>query len=245
MVISPKILVFDHEDRMVEFMVRKWEEIGKKAIAEKGYFTVALSGGKTPVRFYQKLAGWDGRPFWHRTHLFLVDERFLSFDDQDSNYGMLRETLFEKIPIPGGNIHPIPAEKGSLEISAEEYERDLKMFFKLSKGQHPVFDLILLGVGEEGHTASLFPGSEALSERIHSVAAFRLDESRHHRITLTLPVINHGEHVIFFVRGKNKAPILRKIINREDLSLPASMVQPKSGNLLFLIDREASSQLSL
>jgi 6-phosphogluconolactonase len=230
---------------MSEFMIKKWEEILKEATERRGYFAAALSGGRTPVIFYRRLAAWGNRPCWDKTHLFLVDERFVSFDDKDSNYGMLREALLQKIPIPQGNIHPIPTGKGSLETSAGEYEKDLRSFFKISKGQHAAFDLILLGIGEDGHTASLFPGSEALSERRRLTAAVRLDKLRHHRITLTLPVINHGEHVIFFVKGKNKAPVMRKIIKREGPSLPASMVQPKSGNLLFLIDREAASQLSL
>jgi 6-phosphogluconolactonase len=244
MSLSQNLLIFDHENQMSEFMIKRWGEILEGALKKKGYFAAGLSGGKTPVHFYRRLAEWDGRHFWKRTHIFLVDERFLSFDDKESNYRMLRETLLQKLPIPQENIHPIPTGKASLEISVAEYEKDLKNFFKVSIGQYPEFDLILLGIGEDGHTASLFPGSKALSERIHLTAAVVLDEVRHHRITLTLPVINQAEHVIFLVEGKNKAPVLRKIISREDPLLPASMVQPKSGNLLFLIDREASSQLS-
>jgi 6-phosphogluconolactonase len=244
MSLSQNLLIFDHENQMSEFMIKRWGEILERALKKKGYFAAGLSGGKTPVHFYRRLAEWDRRPFWKRTHIFLVDERFLSFDDKESNYRMLRETLLQKLPIPQENIHPIPTGKASLEISATEYEKNLKKFFKVSIGQYPEFDLILLGIGEDGHTASLFPGSHALSERIHLTAAVVLDEVRHHRITLTLPVINQAEHVIFLVEGKNKAPVLRKIMNREDPLLPASMVQPKSGNLLFLIDREASSQLS-
>jgi 6-phosphogluconolactonase len=238
------VLIFDHEDEMLKFMIEKWENISHERIERRGYFTVALSGGKTPIVFYQKLAEWDSKSSWEKTQFFLVDERFVSFDDKDSNYRMLRETLFGKIPIPQKNIHPIPTGKTSLETSAREYEEDLRRFFKVSKGQSPAFDLILLGIGEDGHTASLFPGSEALSERRHLTAAVVLDEIRRHRITLTLSVINHAEHVIFFVRGENKAFVLKKIIGGDDPSLPASMVQPISGNLLFVIDREASSQLS-
>jgi 6-phosphogluconolactonase len=238
------VLIFDHEDQMLKFMLKKWEDISKEAIQRRGCFTAGLSGGRTPVIFYQRLAERDSKSSWEKTQFFLVDERFVSFDDQDSNYRMLKETLFEKIPIPQKNIHPIPTERTSLETSAREYEEDLRGFFKVSKGQYPAFDVILLGIGEDGHTASLFPGSEALSERRHLTAAVVLDEVRHHRITLTLPVINHAEHVIFFVRGENKAFVLKKIIGGDDPSLPASMVQPRSGNLLFVVDREASSQLS-
>ena len=238
------VFIFDHEDQMLKFMLKKWEDILRESIERRGCFTAGLSGGRTPIIFYQRLAEWDSKSSWEKTQFFLVDERFVSFDDKDSNYRMLKETLFGKIPIPQENIHPIPTEKTSLETSAREYEEDLRRFFKVSKGQYPAFDLILLGIGEDGHTASLFPGSEALSERRHLTAAVVLDEKRHHRITLTLPVINHAEHVIFFVRGENKAFVLKKIIGGDDPSLPASMVQPRSGNLLFVIDREASSQLS-
>ena len=238
------VFIFDHEDQMLKFMLKKWKDISKGAIERRGCFTAGLSGGRTPIIFYQRLAEWDSKSSWEKTQLFLVDERFVSFDDKDSNYRMLKETLFEKIPIPQKNIHPIPTGKTSLETSASEYEEDLRRFFKVSKGQYPAFDLILLGIGGDGHTASLFPGSEALSERRHLTAAVVLDEVRHHRITLTLPVINHAEHVIFFVRGENKAFVLKKIIGGDDPSLPASMVQPRSGNLLFVIDREASSRLS-
>jgi 6-phosphogluconolactonase len=238
------VFIFDHEDEMLKFMIKKWEDISREGIERRGCFTAGLSGGRTPIIFYQRLAEWDSKSSWGKTQFFLVDERFVPFDDKDSNYRMLKETLFGKIPIPQKNIHPIPTEKTSLETSAREYEEDLRRFFKVSKGQYPAFDLILLGIGEDGHTASLFPGSEALSEREHLTAAVALDGMRHDRITLTLPVINHAEHVIFFVRGENKAFVLKKIIGGNDPSLPASMVQPRSGNLLFVIDREASSQLS-
>jgi len=239
------VLMFDDENHMLKFMIEKWEDISQEGIQRKGYFTIGLSGGKTPIMFYQKLAEWESKSSWKRTHAFLVDERFVSFEDKESNYRMLRETLFGKIPIPQENIHPIPTGKTSLETSAREYEEDLRRFFKVSKGQYPSFDLILLGIGEDGHTASLFPGSKALSECGHLTAAVVLDEMRHDRISLTLPVINHAEHVIFFVRGANKAPVLKKIIAGDDPSLPAAMVRPRSGNLLFVIDREASSQLSM
>jgi len=238
------VSIFDDENQMLKFLVEKWEDIAHKGIERRGFFTVGLSGGKTPIVFYRKLDEWENKSsFWKKTHVFLVDERFVPYDNEDSNYRMLRETLLEKIPIPKENIHPITTEKGSLEDSAKEYEEALKSFFKVSKGQFPNFDLILLGIGEDGHTASLFPGGKALSEHHRLTAAVVLDEKRHDRITLTLPVINHAEHVIFFVTGANKAPVLRNIIAGDNPSLPASLVQPESGKPLFVIDREAGSQL--
>ncbi len=243
--LGKNMLIFDHEDQLLKFMVEKWEDISKKGIERRGYFTAGLSGGKTPIAFYRKLAEWGSESSWARTQAFLVDERFVSLDDKDSNYRMLKETLFGKVPIPQENVHPIPTGKGSLEASAREYEKDLRRFFRVSKGQYLHFDLILLGIGEDGHTASLFPGSRALSARRRLTAAVAQDETRHDRITLTLPVINHAEHVIFLVTGENKAPVLKKIIAGRDPSLPASMVRPRSGNLLFVIDRKASSRLCM
>jgi 6-phosphogluconolactonase len=238
-----KLFVFDKRDGMSEFMIKKWEEFSKEAIERREVFVVALSGGKTPIDFYRGLAKKKEILSWHKTHVFLVDERFLPFNEADSNYRMLRETLLSQVPIPQENMHPIPTDRPTPQISAEEYEEDLRRFFKLRTGQFPEFDLILLGIGEEGHTASLFPHSPVLKEQVRLAAAVMLDEARHHRVTLTLPVINHARNLVFFVSGKNKAAVLERILNQRNGSLPASMVKPKGGNLMFLIDREANSQL--
>jgi 6-phosphogluconolactonase len=156
----------------------------------------------------------------------------------------LKETLLKRIQIPQENIHPVPTEKSTLEMSAKEYEEELRRFFKLPQGKFPEFDLILLGIGEDGHTASLFPGSPLLNDFTHLAVPVISDETRHHRITLTLPVINNAKHVVFLVTGGKKAAILKEVIVKRNPSLPASMVNTMSGNLMFLIDREASSALS-
>ena len=238
------LLIFDDKDQMSGFMVRKWEEISEEAIERKGVFAAALSGGKTPVNFYQTLAENKGMLSWNKTHLFLVDERFLSFEDKDSNYRLLRNTLLDKIEISQENIHPIPTGSSTPQISARVYEEDLRIFFKLRSEQYPEFDLILLGIGEDGHTASLFPGSPVLKERDSLAAAVILDEIKHHRITLTLPVINHARQVVFLVSGKGKASVLKKVVSQKDPSLPASMVNPDRGRLLFLSDSEAASMVT-
>jgi 6-phosphogluconolactonase len=238
------VLVFNSKIGMVDFMVKEWEEISKESTERKGYFVAALSGGKTPVNFYRTLADYKGTLSWNKIHIFLVDERFLSFDDKDSNYRMLRETLLDKIQIPQKNIHPIPTGRSTPQLSAEAYEEDLRIFFASPLGQFPEFDLILLGIGEDGHTASLFPGSPVLNERGRLAVAAMLDGIRHHRVTLTLPVINRAKQVVFLVSGKTKAAVLEKVVNKKDPSLPASMVNPGKGKLLFLSDLEAGSQLS-
>jgi 6-phosphogluconolactonase len=239
------VRVFDRKDDIFSFIIETWREISKEAIERKGVFSAALSGGKTPIDLYQKLSGVKEMLPWDRTHLFLVDERFVPWEHRDSNYRVLKETLLDHIPIPQGNIHPIPTERSTLQSSAMVYEEDLKKLFRLSENQIPEFDLLLLGIGEDGHTASLFPGTPVLDDTVHLAAPVSMDEIRHPRVTLTLPVINNAKHILFLVTGKNKAPVLRKIIEEEDASLPASMVHPNKGKLIFVIDREASSQLSL
>jgi 6-phosphogluconolactonase len=239
------VRVFDRKDDISSFIIETWREISQEAIERKGAFSAALSGGKTPVDFYRKLSGVKEMLPWHKTHIFLVDERFVPLEHRDSNYRILKETLLDHIPIPQRNIHPIPTGRSTPQVSAMAYEGDLKKFFRVSKGQFSEFDLLLLGIGEDGHTASLFPGTPVLDDPIHLAAPVFLNETKHHRITLTLPVINNAKHILFLVTGKNKAPVLRKIIEEEDASLPASMVHPNKGKLIFVIDREASSQLSL
>jgi 6-phosphogluconolactonase len=239
-----RVIVLQNEDEMADFMIKKWVEVSQAAIEREGFFSAALSGGKTPVPLYQKLALFKKGLDWEKTHIFLVDERFVPFHHPDSNYHMLKDTLLDQVPIPRQNIHPVPAGEATAEIAARKYEEDLRTFFKSSPGKIPDVDLILLGMGEDGHTASLFPGRLPFNEPGQLVAAVMLDEMRHNRITLTLPVINQAKTIIFLVTGKNKAEVLGKVIYKKDSTLPASLVAPKMGNLIFLSDLEASSQLS-
>jgi 6-phosphogluconolactonase len=239
------VRVFDCKDDISSFIIENWRETSQEAIERKGVFCAALSGGKTPIGLYHKLSGVKKMLPWDKTHIFLVDERFVSFEHRDSNYRMLKETLLDHVAIPLGNIHPVPTDRPTPQISAMAYEEELKKFFGLSKDQFPEFDLLLLGIGEDGHTASLFPGTPVLDDSIHLAAPVSMDEMRHPRITLTLPVINNAKHILFLVVGKNKASALQKIIDQEDTSLPATMVHPNKGKLIFVVDREASSQLSI
>jgi 6-phosphogluconolactonase len=235
-----KVCVFDRKEEIYDFIIRTWDKVSRRAIERKGVFFVGLSGGKTPVDLYHRLSGTKEMLGWEKTHIFLVDERFVPFDHPDSNYRMLKETLFDHVPIPRENIHPIPTEGSTLEASAAAYEENLKKSFGLSEDRFPEFDLLILGIGEDGHTASLFPGSSVVNERISLVAPVPLNETKHARITLTLPVINHARHILFLVTGKDKAHVLRKIVDEKDGSLPASMVHCKRGSLTFVLDREAS-----
>lgn len=239
---APTLFVFDRRDEIWRFMSEEWNAIASMAIGEKDVFTAALSGGNSPREFYTRLACLPGFP-WNKTHLFLVDERFVSFRDRDSNLGMLRETLIKRIPIPGSNIHPVLTDMPTPLIAAAKYEEDIKAFFRLSERTFPSFDFILLGIGEDGHTASLFPMSDALREEDRLVVPVNLNDHRHDRVTLTLPVLNKANHVFFLVTGKHKADVIQRIMEGEDGPLPASMIKPEAGRLVFVMDREAASKL--
>jgi 6-phosphogluconolactonase len=168
-----EVLVFQKREKLYDFLIKKWGEISRKAIQERGIFTIALSGGETPVEFYQKLADSRERLAWGKTHIFLADERFVPFEHPDSNYGMIRKDLLARISLPPQNVHTIQIYQ-TPEISAEKYEEDLRMFFNLGKGNFPEFDLIILGIGKDGHTASIFPGDTELLETNHLAEAVYL-----------------------------------------------------------------------
>jgi 6-phosphogluconolactonase len=244
MIPDQKVVVLDNEKEMADFLIQIWKEISREAIGKKGFWVVALSGGKTPIPFYKELAELKEPLPWDQTHIFLVDERFVPLDDPDSNFRMLETILLRAVRIPLENIHPIPVEKLTPQMAARQYEEDLRSFFQISAGELPEFDLILLGIGEDGHTASLFPDSPALKETVQLAAFVRLDQERHDRITITLPVINRARNVVFLAEGVRKAGVLEKVIHQKDPSLPASAVAPKRGKLIFLLDSEAGSKLS-
>ncbi len=221
------------------FMAERWREISSRAADKKAFFVAALSGGKTPVGFYRHLSSVEGLE-WGRTHLFLVDERFVPPESAESNYGMLRETLLSRIPLPSGNVHPMVTDISSIGASAKRYEEELRLFFELTEDGVPSFDLVLLGVGEDGHTASLFPGTEALREKRRLVIPVKLGAALHDRITLTLPVINSAQNIFFLVSGRRKRVVMRKLRQGHDRTLPAAMVVPERGKLFFLMDEEAA-----
>ena len=225
-------------------MVDKWKSLSNDAFGGQGIFTAALSGGNTPRDFYVALAGLTDEGMWRKAHVFMVDERYVPPTDSDSNYGMLSRLLLDKVPIPAGNRHPVPVQEKTLEKTAENYEAAIRTFFRLGKQEFPQFDLIMLGLGEDGHTASLFPSQDALKEREHLVYPVRKAPKAHARVTLTLPVINHARNVVFLVTGREKAAAAKGVLEERDPALPAFMIRPETGNLSFLLDRAAASLLS-
>jgi len=216
----------------------------RAAVERRDRFVLALSGGHTPRGLYALLAGdpaYRAAIPWDRTHVFWGDERHVPPDHPDSNYRMAREVLLDCVPLPDANVHRVFAEDGDAGRAAARYEQDLREFFRLEEAALPQFDLVLLGLGPDGHTASLFPGARALEEMTRLVVATRPPASGADRITLTLPVLNHAACVTFLVAGADKAPVVRVVLeeNPRDALLPAQRVRPV-GRLLWLLDSAAA-----
>jgi 6-phosphogluconolactonase len=213
------------------------------AVQLRGRFAVALSGGHTPRRAYELLAEAPLREQvpWAHVHVFWGDERCVTPDDPRNNARMAGLALLDHIPIPSAQIHPIRCA-ASPDQGARDYEETLRAFFE---GQQPRFDLILLGLGENGHTASLFPGTPVLDEKDRWAAEVYVSEQGMHRVTLTWPIINQGETVAFLVAGAKKCAILREVLQgaQDPHRLPAQLVDPTSGDLRWLIDKEAAGDL--
>jgi len=239
--VDPEKHIFPDEDALADFALSVWEAAAR-ASTGTGKFTVALSGGKTPVLLYRKLASRPDLP-WRETIVFFADERLVPGDHPWSNFRLARETLLEKISLPPGNVHPAATGKGSPEAAAENYEIILRRHFGETGKTAPVFDLVLLGLGEDGHTASLFPGSRLLQEETRWAAAEVSPAITPPRITLTLPIINRAAGVLFLVSGRNKAEVLKRVVEDRDPALPASLVRPVSGRLIFAVDRYAAQCL--
>ena len=218
------------------------------AVTERGRFTIALSGGSTPKNLYNLLAtnARTSLP-WDRMFFFWGDERHVPPTDAESNYHMVEEAMLSKLPVPPANVLRFRAENPDASAVAEEYEKTLRKFFQVGSTDVPRFDLILLGMGPDGHTASLFPGTSALQEKTRLVVANWVEKLKTNRLSFTLPVLNAGRCVMFLVSGTDKAPVLRTVLEDKTAAgdqYPAKLVQPTDGKLIWLLDRAAASALS-
>jgi len=242
---TPKVCVFRDSKAASDFAVNKWMEISHESVKNKGFFTVALSGGRTPIDFYTMLPASKNRLLWEKTHIFLVDERFVPPSHKESNYCLIQKHLLKAIDIQKGNIHPVQTEKVTLEMAAEIYEEEIRNFFGIEGERIPEFDLIMLGIGEDGHTASLFPGTPSLKEKRRLTIPVIAVKAPHKRISLTLPVLNKAKHIIFLVSGENKAHAVKEMLESKNSKLPAALVKPENGSLLLVIDEAAASLLTV
>ncbi|MBW2622822.1 MAG: 6-phosphogluconolactonase [Deltaproteobacteria bacterium] len=216
-----------------------------ESVQRSGRFTLAISGGSTPRAMHRAL-GREPRLSkmpWSGTQIFWVDERCVPVEDPASNYGQAREDFLGGFPVTSGQIHPMPVDLPS-EQGAEQYQTELSSIFTVNGYRFPDFDLILLGVGPDGHVASLFPGQEVLAEKEKWVATVKGGNPDVRRFTLTLPVLNEAHRIVFLVSGRSKALVVRTVLEGEAEHLPASMIAPRHGTVTWLLDREAASELS-
>jgi 6-phosphogluconolactonase len=217
------------------------------SIQARGRFSIALSGGSTPRGIYSLLADDQKTPekklAWEKIFVFFGDERHVPATDAESNYRMAQESLLSKVPVPEQNVFRVPTELDA-NTAAAQYEQQLLHSFHLEPGECPRFDLIMLGMGPDGHTASLFPGSSALQETKRNVVANWVEKFKSYRITFTFPVLNHAAEVMFVVSGNDKAEILKEVLKNPDKNLyPSQRVQPESGKLLWIVDLMAGRLL--
>jgi 6-phosphogluconolactonase len=238
-----EIVVVPDPVALAQEAAQRFSHMAKEAVASRGRFSVALSGGSTPAALYNLLAEepYRGQIPWGQAHLFWGDERCVPVDDPASNYRLVRDTLIAHVPIPSGNIYRVHGE-WEPEAAARAYTHGLHEFFC---GPWSRFDLVLLGLGGDGHTASLFPGSDALDEAERlavAVEAYYQDRPAH-RVTLTLPSINAARQILFLVTGSAKAQVVQAVLEGPGNRLPAKRICPTAGRLTWLLDTAAAGQL--
>jgi 6-phosphogluconolactonase len=246
---NARLVVVDDADALAREAAAELTRIAQKSVASSGRFTLALSGGSTPRRLYTLLAD-PAAPYraaipWEATQVFFGDERHVPPDDPRSNFRMANEALLAHVPVPSTSVHRVEAERSDAAEAAALYASTIARVFALAPGQWPRFDLVLLGIGPDGHTASLFPGSDALGVRDRTVAANWVAKFDAYRITLTLPVFDAAAAVHFLVAGADKAKTLAAVFDPASPAdaFPCQRIRPRSGELLWLVDRAAANAL--
>jgi 6-phosphogluconolactonase len=221
-----------------------------QSLQRRDVYSVALSGGSTPRKLYALLASdpeLRGRIPWDRVHFFWGDERHVPPDHPESNYHMALETMLSRVPIPQANIHRMRGENPDADKAAADYGREIRRFFGIGTGEMPCFNCVLLGMGSDGHTASLFPGSPALGEQKRLVMANWVDKYQSFRITLTAPVFSNADLILLLVSGSQKADTLKAVLAdvRAPDRYPVQRIQPKQGRMLWFLDRPAAKRLDV
>ena len=239
---APEVIVCNDIDDIARRGAIEFVQAAADSIKEAGLFRVSLSGGVTPIAMYRLLStyGLKDKIDWRRVHIFFGDERCVKPDDDESNFKAASDALLSKVTIPVGNIHRIRAEFGS--GAAHEYAQELAAEFDLAGGELPSFDLMLLGMGTDGHTASIFAGSPAMDERVEFVMAVKPPAPLSTRITLTPPVINNSKRIIFLVSGESKASALKGVLGDGPEELPARMTRSAKGAVKWIVDKAAARE---
>jgi 6-phosphogluconolactonase len=237
------VKVFDNKSEISTAAAELFVQIAQQSISQNGKFVVSLTGGSSPEQLYTLLAQpeYQSNIDWTKVFVFWGDERWVPLDDEQSNGKMADRTLLSKVPVPKNQVFYMWQDGISAEDYAAQYENAIREHLNADLS----FDLILLGMGPDGHTASLFPHQQVLHENQKLVAAYHLDAQNMYRITLTAPLINKGKHLLVMLYGENKAPALHEVLEGErntDL-YPAQMLKPETGDITWLVDKAAASQL--
>ena len=246
---TPDIRILRRTDAVFQAAANLFVTAARAAVADRGRFCVALAGGSTPRSLYRLLAegrAWRDAMPWERSHFFWSDERHVPPSHEDNNSRMAMDAMLSKVPVPASNVHRVEAELESADEAARLYEHLLHEFFGLAQGEFPRFDLALLGMGTDGHTASLFPGTQALDERERLVVSNRVEKLRTERITFSVPTLNNTAHVVFLVTGEDKASALAAVFEGtyEPTRYPAQLIRPAHGRLTVLADAAAAGRLA-
>jgi len=245
MSVKPEVRILDTAADLFRAAAAEFAARATEAITSRGKFTVALSGGSTPKGLFSVLASdYANKIAWNKIHFFWGDERHVPPDSPDSNYRMANETLLSKVAVDPKNIFRVPAEGRDTSAVAREYEETIQRVFALKQGEFPRFDLILLGMGPDGHTASLFPGTQALAETQGVFVANWVEKLNAYRFTLTYPAIDNAAEVLFLVSGSDKASMLNEVLTEQANESkmdkhPAARVNPAHGKLLWMADQAA------
>ena len=241
---NQKIIVKENAAILAQKATTLFNQTAKESIDRQGRFVVAISGGATPRRMYRMLAEepYGSAIPWDKTYIFWVDERCVPENDPASNYGSAKKDFLNRVSVPEAQVYPMPGELPPKQ-GAQTYQKALIDFFHLEDGRFPIFDLIFLGMGTDGHTASLFPGHRTVDEKERMVVAVKGGDPDVNRLTLTLPVLNRARHIVFLISGKEKAATLKTVFEDDQTRLPVQKIHALDKELTWLLDREAASLL--
>ena len=246
----PDIRIHRDSQAWAEAAAEFVSEVGKDAVRTNGRFLIALSGGTTPETLYRALTSpaFADRFDWSRTTFFFSDERCVPLDDPRSNYALAKKSLFTPLNIMPSQVYRMAGESSNPQAAAFEYEQQLRLATKTSSSNQPSLDLVLLGLGEDGHTASLFPGATILRDHQRVIAATQSPKDPPNRLTMTLAAINRASVILFLVTGIGKAGVVRAILDprtEAERQLPAALVSPEEGRLIWFLDRAAAAELPI
>lgn len=240
---ATEIYIFENSYHLTNYYTKLWSRIAVDAICNRGRFIAALSGDRTLIEFFSKLAGVENFDLWRNTYLFQVDEYFVETDMHDGNMKMIRDNLLDYVNIPTKNVFPIYTDLENAKIAADKYQRVLGDFF--GDASVPVFDILNLGLDAAGQASALFSGDPMMNDNDVSCWVMPVTQSSipHDRITLTRPVMNGARYIIFHVQGKAKARIVKQVLSGDE-QFSATHLTSASGRIIFLLDKDAASALS-